>query len=241
MMPPITGLASSLEFGSAAVVGAPYSGTRTTTILNGDRIVLRYATRSFRDSHGRTRLEREFPADTNLNSPMVIDLVTINDSVNREIFTLQPQRKTAEVSPLPDSEASPIQVPVTPPTPRDVPPWGLPGVQVSKPTSLGEKFIDGIHVVGTRVEETVTFEDREPETIIIDQWFSPELGLAILTTHQSGDGVRSTVRLEHIVRAEPDAALFRVPPEYTRPEAPAFAASPGPISSSPPVEPTKDP
>jgi hypothetical protein len=214
--PPLNGLTSPLEFGSAAVVGAPYSGTRTTTVLDGDRIILRSATRTFRDSHGRTRLERALPADTNLTSPMVTDLVTINDPVNRKIYTLQPQEKTADVSPLRDADASVIQAPVTPPTPTNVPPWGLPGVQESKPASLGEKFIDGIHVVGTRVEDTVTFADQEPVTIIIDQWFSPELGLAILTTHQGSDGVRSTVRLEHIVRAEPDAALFGVPPEYTR-------------------------
>jgi hypothetical protein len=99
----------------------------------------------------------------------------------------------------------------------------LPGVSESKPASLGEKFIDGIHVVGTRVEYTMTFEDREPETMINDQWFSPELGLMILSTQQRTDGVGSTERLEDIVQAEPDGTLFGVPPEYTLSEVPSLA------------------
>jgi hypothetical protein len=101
--------------------------------------------------------------------------------------------------------------------------FGLPGVSESKPVSLGEKFIDGIHVVGTRVEYTMTFEDREPETMTNDQCFSPELGLMILSTQKMADRDRSTERLEDIVQGEPDGALFCVPPEYTLSEGPSVA------------------
>ena len=66
------------------------------------------------------------------------------------------------MSPLPGSLAAGIQPPVAPPTPTGVPPWGLPGVQETKPTPPGQKFIDGIAVVGARVEDTVTFPDRNP-------------------------------------------------------------------------------
>jgi len=220
--PPIAGPMSSLEAGDAAVVGVPYSGTRTTTIVFGDLIFQKSATGLFRDSHGRTRLERRFPADNNVSSPLVTVLVTINDPVSGKVYTLQPQEKTAQVSALSDSDARLIQPPVEPPPPSRLPRTGsgLPGVSESKPASLGEKLIDGIHVVGTRVEYTMTFEDREPETMINDQWFSPELGLIILSTQQTTDGVRSTEQLEHIVQAEPDGALFCVPPEYTLSEVP---------------------
>ena len=216
----IAGPMSSWEDGTAAVVGEPYSGIQTTTIRNGNKIVLRHTRRFFRDGHGRTRVERMLPTGSDIEPSTIITLVTINDPVSAEQYTLEPQGKTAEVSALRGSLAAGIQPPVTPPTPTAVPPWGLPGVQESKPTSLGEKFIDGIEVVGTRVEDTVTSADREPETIVIDQWFSRELGVVILTTHQ-GSSVNSSERLEHIVRAEPDPALFTVPPEYTRSEGPA--------------------
>jgi hypothetical protein len=111
----------------------------------------------------------------------------------------------------------------------------------SKPVSLGEKVIDGIKVVGTRVEDNITFANRKPNTITIEQWFSPELGIAILITHRSSDGGGSTERLKHLVRAEPDAALFGVPPDYTRPGVPTLSSPRGPISSPVHVEPTKNP
>lgn len=240
VLPVIAGAMSSLEGGTAAVLGEPYSGIQTTSILNGNKIVLRHTTRFFRDSHGRTRVERTLPTNSDMESSPIITSITINDPVSGEEYTLEPQGKTAVVSSLRGSLAAGIQPPVTPPTPTGVPPWGLPGVQESKPVSLGDKFIDGIHVVGTRVEETVTFADREPETIIIDQWFSPELGVVMLTTHQNS-GVDSTERLEHIVRAEPDPALFTVPPEYTRSEVPARTSPPGPNSSPAHIESTKAP
>jgi hypothetical protein len=218
------GVMSPLEAGTAPVLGEPYSGIQTTTILNGGKLLMRLTTRFFRDSHGRTRVEEMLPTDASTETSPIITSVTINDPVSGQEYTLQPQGKTAVVSPLPSSLAAGMQPPVTPPIPTGVPPWGLPGVQEAKPTPLGQKFIDGIAVVGTRVEDTITFPDREPETIIIDQWFSPELGVALQRTHQAS-GVDSTQRLEHIVRAEPDPALFVVPREYTRSEAPSH---PGP-------------
>jgi hypothetical protein len=223
MWPPMGG--TSLEAGNAAVVGVPCSGTRTTTFVNGDQIVRVGATGFFRDSHGRTRLERKLPTDTNVNSPMVTVHVTIKDPVSGKMYTLQPQEKTAQVFPLSDSDARVIQPPVAaPPPPSRLPRtgFGLPGVSESKPVSLGERFIDGIHVVGTRVEYTMTFEDREPQTMIDDQWFSPELGLMILSTQQTTDGDGSTEQLANIVQAEPDGALFGVPPEYTLLEVPGL-------------------
>jgi hypothetical protein len=243
VIPVIAGAMSPLAGGTAAVLGAPYSGIRTTTLLNGDKIVLRHTTRFFRDSHGRTRLELAFPANSNMKSRPVVMSVTINDPVSGQMYTLIPQQKTAVVSALPIT-LIPVQPPVTPPTPAGLPRPGLPGVQPyseSKPVALGKKVIDGITVVGTRVEDTITFANRKPNTITVEQWFSPELGIAILTTHRSSDGAGSTERLEHIVRAEPAAALFGIPPDYTRPGAPTSSSPRDSISSTAHVEPTKNP
>jgi hypothetical protein len=49
----------------------------------------------------------------------------------------------------------------------------------------------------------------------VEQWFSPELGVVVQNTQRSGIGGEINYRLEQIVRAEPDAALFQVPPGYT--------------------------
>jgi hypothetical protein len=237
VLPAIAGSTSPspLAHGTAAVLDEPYSGIQTTSILDGNNKLPGATTRFFRDSHGRTRLESIFPTSSE-SSPIIMS-ITIIDPVSRKEYTLDPQNKTASVFPLPGSLAAGIQPPVTPPIPTGLPPPGMPGVEESKPVSLGQKFIDGIAVLGTRVEETVTFEDSEPETIIIDQWFSPELGVPILITHQ-GIGIDSTERLEHIVRAEPDPALFTLPPEYNRSDVPAQKS---PRSSPEHVESTNAP
>lgn len=89
------------------------------------------------------------------------------------------------------------------------------GTQVS----LGEKTIDGITVVGTRLNHRVRkgdFGNEQPISITVEYWFSPDLGVAIRDTQHSTIGGEIDYRLEQIVRAEPDAALFKVPPEYTR-------------------------
>ena len=54
----MSGGMSPLEAGTAAVFGAPYSGIRTTTILNGDKIVLRHTTRSAANRPGQRRTAR---------------------------------------------------------------------------------------------------------------------------------------------------------------------------------------
>ena len=213
MWPPIGGIA----FLEAAVAGAPCSGTQTMTTVNGDKIVRIGATGFFRDRQGRMRLERKLAADTNVSSSMITAYITIKDPVSGKGYTLQPEQKIARVFRLSDAEARVIHPPIAPPPPSRLPRTGasLPGVTESEPVSLGEKFIDGIRVVGTRLEYIMTFEEGEAQTMIDDQWFSPELGLMILSTQQTTDGVRSTEQIENIVQAEPDGALFGVPPEYT--------------------------
>jgi vacuolar-type H+-ATPase subunit F/Vma7 len=228
----IGGPMSSLEDGTAAVVGEPYSGIETRALLKDNKIALRIVTRLFRDTQGRTRVERTAATNSDSEPSPITISVTINDPVSGKEYTLEPQKKTAEVSPLPDYLAAVMQPPVTPPSPTGVPPGGMPGIQESKPISLGQKFINGIAVVGTRVEDTAIYPDREPETIVIDQWFSPELGVVILTTHQGGS-IDSSERLEHIVRGEPDPALFTIPSEYiTRSRAPSPSPSPPAPSNS---------
>ena len=54
--------------------------------------------------------------------------------------------------------------------------------------------------------------------------------MVILTTHRSTIGSETMCHLEQIVRAEPDAALFRVPPDYTRRETTTVSAQSEAIS-----------
>ena len=215
---------SSIEGGTAPIVGAPYSATGTTesatTYLDGTRLVQGSTIRRFhRDSQGRTRVESSFrPVDSPENP--VPNSITINDPVAGKQYVLLPQQRTVNVLPWGDASAIRPPVPTPVPSTRMALPVGLfPEVPESEcmPISLGERLIDGIDVVGTRVEHSIpagTFGSQKPITAAVEQWFSPDLGIVVQTTRRSSIGTESLYRLEHIVRAEPDAALFSVPAEY---------------------------
>ena len=49
----------------------------------------------------------------------------------------------------------------------------------------------------------------------IDSWRIPELSVIVLVQNTLPRSGVFTTRLEHINRAEPDAALFLIPPDYT--------------------------
>lgn len=243
----------SFEDGTAPVVGVPYSGIGTTrsvsTFLDGNRIVHVETTRFFRDSQGRTRVERMFPpANSTMSSPPIPAMVTINDPVSGERYVLHPQRKTAGT--LQSRGVGEMQPPVAPPTPSarvSLPGFGFAGGSSdaeSNAVSLGERVIEGIRVVGTQLEHTVpptVVGNEKPIAVTVEQWFSPDLGVVILTTHRSSIGSEIIYHLEQIVRAEPDAALFRVPPDYALREATMMSAQPEAISSFGCVEAAKKP
>lgn len=85
--------------------------------------------------------------------------------------------------------------------------------------SIGERRIDGLKVTGSRLEFTIDAGEvgnEQPITVRTDQWFSPDLGVVVSSTHNDPMIGQTTYRLEQINRAEPDAALFAVPTDYTR-------------------------
>jgi hypothetical protein len=89
----------------------------------------------------------------------------------------------------------------------------------AKPVSIGERRIEGLKVTGSRLELTIeagSVGNELPITVRTDQWFSPDLGVVVSSTHNDPMIGESTYRLEQINRAEPDEALFRVPAEYAR-------------------------
>ena len=82
------GVMSPLEAGTAAVLGEPYSGVQTITVLKYNQLVLGWTTGFFRDGHGRTRVEWTLP--TSSESSPITTSVTINDPVSGEEYTLEP-------------------------------------------------------------------------------------------------------------------------------------------------------
>ena len=54
----------------------------------------------------------------------------------------------------------------------------------------------------------------KPITTTMESWMSPELKMVVLSKNPDPRNGDSTMRLTNISRAEPDALLFQVPPDY---------------------------
>ncbi|HEY8510280.1 MAG TPA: hypothetical protein VIL32_18130 [Steroidobacteraceae bacterium] len=222
------------------VTGAPYSGVGTTqivqTLADGNRIVRTNTMRYFRDSEGRTRTEYELSAV----GPFTVDgagkVVMINDPVAKQRYVLHPDQKLAAAMPIavmPVEGAAGI-ISSEGVSEHATPMMPMPGCTSSshslqaEPMPLGERTIDGLRVVGSRVEFEIAagaIGNEQPITVRSEQWFSPELGVVIESVHQDPMMGEIRYRLEQISRAEPDPSLFKPPSDYTRQEAPKAVES----------------
>jgi hypothetical protein len=212
------------------IVNAPLSATiqreEVTKFVDGNRIIRTSSSRLARDGQGRTRVEINFFPPMGRGQTSLPIFVQIFDPLTGEGFSLNMQQRTANM--LPSTGPSPVlQAPVA--APPVFPQIGSPLVNFAiggytsssqtKETSLGEKMIDGIRAVGKRVDYSLpanSMGNEKPITIRTEQWFSPDLGVALLTTQRSSIGIDSTYKLAEIDRNEPDRSLFTVPEDFTK-------------------------
>jgi TonB family protein len=83
---------------------------------------------------------------------------------------------------------------------------------------LGKQMIEGIECEGERAVTTIptgAIGNERPIETVKETWYSPELKMMILSKRSDPRFGESTYRVTNISRAEPDAAIFQVPPEYT--------------------------
>jgi hypothetical protein len=210
------------------VVNAPFSGVGTTThvqkLLDGNRVTRKDTSTYHRDGQGRMRIERSM-GTLGVKMPGFM-FVSITDPVTGRMLSLQPQAKTyyeyQSSVPVP-----PLQPPVkgSPPQIQTVFFGTFFGVGASpenfREIPLGEKTIDGLRVVGTRVEQTIPAGSIGNDRAIIsvaESWFSEALGVVVESTQRSPTGIESYYRLSQIVRGEPARELFSAPADYARQE-----------------------
>jgi hypothetical protein len=83
---------------------------------------------------------------------------------------------------------------------------------------LGTRTIEGVIATGSRTTRTTnpgTMGNDRPIVFISDTWTSTDLKVAVLTETDDGQAGHKTMKLVNIVRSEPNAVLFQVPPDYT--------------------------
>ena len=88
----------------------------------------------------------------------------------------------------------------------------------AKTEKLEARSFDGVMAEGTRSTATIPAGDvgnEMPIQIVDERWYSPELQVVVMTRHSDPRYGETTYRLTNISRAEPAAALFQVPTDYT--------------------------
>ncbi|HEX6185650.1 MAG TPA: hypothetical protein VFZ44_17310 [Pyrinomonadaceae bacterium] len=87
-----------------------------------------------------------------------------------------------------------------------------------KTEKLEPRSFDGVMAEGTRTTVTIPageLGNEQPINIVDERWYSPELQVIVMTRHSDPRSGETTYRLTNISRAEPAAALFQVPSDYT--------------------------
>lgn len=227
---------------------APYTADIVTdvvqTLADGNRIEHHSTSSVARDSQGRVRREQQLaaigPILPKVNSP----IVTIMNPVDGVHYSLDPVRKVAMRSPMPvfkrGDNIARTQItigtgPVAGTTVRsDVLHDALHDVQTlvtrrgpdqGRTESLGTSVIEGVQAEGTRTVVTIpagTIGNQAPIEMVSERWFSPELGVVVMSRRTDPRFGETTYRLQNIARGEPSPDLFQVPSDYTIEALPAF-------------------
>ena len=88
----------------------------------------------------------------------------------------------------------------------------------AKTEKIEARSFDGVTAEGTRTTVTIPageIGNEAPIQIVDEHWYSPELQVTVMTRHSDPRSGETTYRLTNISRAEPAAALFQVPTDYT--------------------------
>ncbi len=81
----------------------------------------------------------------------------------------------------------------------------------------GSKTMEDVFVTGTRTRRTIPagqIGNDNPIRIVTEVWTSPDLKTVVYSRRDDPRMGEQTFRLTNIVRSEPDASLFTVPPDF---------------------------
>jgi hypothetical protein len=196
---------------------------------DGTRISRHTVARVYRDSEGRTRRETDRPDGSTE--------ISIHDPVAQTSWSLDSGRHTARQLPgaavlaVNDARALELRRLVEPltvivngqPQAIALPPSLARGSSAAVRTQSTEerlppRTLEGLRVDGVRRTQTIaagTIGNDRPIVITTEEWTSSELKVLVLSEHNDPRIGMSTYKLLKISRAEPAAALFQVPADYT--------------------------
>ena len=223
------------EFGDPkTVTGAPLTAvlvvTRDTTLADGNKIHNESQSKIYRDAEGRVRRELAVDLATPTTGKVNRNFITINDPVAGKRYMLNPDNKTAHVMPPHGAQhgnkGSDQSANAAP---------GAEGFGEASGTGnvtkeqLGSKMVNGVMAEGVRVTRTIAagaIGNDKPIEVVTERWYSPDLQIAVLTTHTDPMMGTVTAKMVSVLRGDPDPSLFQVPSDYKletgRPNQPMF-------------------
>ena len=215
-----TGMSMRCPSPMKAETGAPYSITfeseESRPGLPEGRRVLTRLTKLYRDSQGRTRMERFMPVPP--GAPQDLRWLSIR--------ILDPVAGVGYMFNLRDNVA--IRAVCAPVPPRPAPTSDERAAaearaearsrMTSETERLGTQMIEGFLAEGKRTTTAYpagSVNNDQPFVSVREVWHSPELKMEVLS--KTTDPLRGDIseRLTQFDRAEPDPSLFLPPPGYT--------------------------
>jgi hypothetical protein len=169
----------------------------TTITLKGRRAVAR-------DSVGRIFQERRSLVPDDGKHDSVLTQIEISDPISHELYICKPREGVCQVELFSAPDFVP---PLIATSARKQP--GSPSLE-----DLGKQSIGGLETVGTRettVIETGTIGNNSPIEIRREYWYSPLLGVNLISKLQDPRIGMQNFEVSDIALGEPDAPLFKLP------------------------------
>lgn len=226
------------------VKGAPYSATATTettqTLSDGNQIIHKNQSKVYRDSEGRTRVERtlgtigkwiaegDSQQSVSIHDPVSGTSYSLEERNNLAYRTLSAKKTPGEALTVegvtPKKKRRPEMAPGEKPTAIDVElkretlEPGKPGTEGQrKAEALGTQVIEGVSAQGTRETRTIPAGEvgnTLPLEIVDETWYSPELQVVVMNKQRDPRSGETVYRLTNINRSEPDGSLFKIPVNF---------------------------
>lgn len=227
-----------------APYSATITNESVQTLADGNRIVQNTNGMVARDSQGRTRQDAALPSIGNLSAENAPHFVFIMDPIAQVSYTLNLTDKTAQKISMPSNgPAGAIATRPGPPSggtqvflaqvgnasaiasaPLPPPPTVAMGKDVGmeehaqvNTEDLGTQTMEGLLVTGVRTTRTIPageIGNEKPISVVTEVWTSPDLKTIVYSKRSDPRMGEQTFKLANIVRAEPDASLFTVPPDF---------------------------
>jgi hypothetical protein len=208
------------------VTDAPYTATadmqNIRVLADGTRIVRKATQLVARDSKGRVRREQTMDAigSIALNGPKIVFII---DPVSLKQYILNTKEKTVQIVKRPEliaiSRPEKAETEKAAQSDKDAVnrQQELARLMNGSRQSLGEKMIEGLNVKGEIRSWTIptgAIGNDGPIAVSVEAWYSADLHTEVIRNRIDPRFGESQYRLTNIKRAEPDPALFRIPPGY---------------------------